>query len=124
MVTALIELGAGVALLCCPSVMVNLLLGSLLGTAAAVTVARLGGAGLFALGVACWLSRSDAQSCAAIGLVSAIVLYNIGAVVVLAAAGVRSQPVGMALWPAVVLHAGMTVWCITSLLRKSASLES
>ena len=41
-----------------------------------------------------------------------MVLYNLGAVVILGAAGIRSQPVGIALWPAVVLHAAMTVWCV------------
>jgi hypothetical protein len=47
-----------------------------------------------------------------------MVLYNLGAVVILGAAGIRSQPVGIALWPAIVLHAVMTIWCVTSLLRK------
>jgi hypothetical protein len=99
-VTAVIELGVGVALLCLPSATVTLLLGSGLDTPAAVALGRVAGAALLALGVACWLSQYDAQSCAARGLVSAMVLYNLGAVVVLGAAGIRSQPVGIALWPA------------------------
>jgi hypothetical protein len=45
-------------------------------------------------------------------------LYNIGAVLVLGAAGLKLRPVGTGLWPAVVLHAAMTIWCVTSLLRK------
>jgi hypothetical protein len=45
-----------------------------------------------------------------------MVLYNLGAVAILGAAGIWSQPVGVALWPAVVLHAAMTVWCIVNLL--------
>jgi hypothetical protein len=116
-VTAVIELGAGVALLCCPSATVKLLLGSPLDTPTALTLGRVAGAALFALGVACGLAQYDAQSCAARGLVSAIVLYNLGAVIILGAAGIHSQPVGIALWPAVVLHAGMTVWCIVCLCR-------
>lgn len=64
-----------------------------------------------------WTNPYDAQSCAARGLTSAMVLYNLGAVVILGIAGIRSQAVGIALWPAVVLHAGMTVWCVTSRLR-------
>jgi hypothetical protein len=78
--TALIELGAGVALLCCPSATVVLLVGSPLDAPAAVTLGRVAGVALLALGVACWLARSDAQSCAAKGLTDAMVLYNIGAV--------------------------------------------
>jgi hypothetical protein len=114
-VTAVIEIGAGVALLCCPSATVALLLGSGLDTSAAVTLGRVAGAALLALGVACWLAQYDAQSSAARGSVSAMVLYNLGAVLILSTAGVRSQPVGVALWPAVVLHAAMAVWCIACL---------
>ena len=123
MVTAVIELGTGVALLCFPSATVTLLLGSGLDTPAAVALGRVAGAALFALGVGCWLAQYDAQSCAARGLVSAMVLYNLGAVVILDVAGIRSQPVGIALWPAVVLHAAMTVWCATQLLRKPTSIN-
>jgi hypothetical protein len=114
--TAVIESGAGLALLCLPSTTVALLVGAPLEAPAALTAARVGGTGLLTLGVACWLARSDMQSRAARGLVAAMVLYNLGAVFVLAAAGIRQQPVGPALWPAVVLHAAMTVWCIVSLL--------
>jgi hypothetical protein len=116
--TALIEAATGFGLIVIPSVVVRLLLGSPLDTSAAVTLGRVAGAALLALGVACWLAQYDAQSCAARGLVSAMVLYNLGAVVILGAAGIRSQPVGIALWPAVVLHAVMTIWCVMSLLRK------
>jgi len=122
-VTAVIELGVGVALLCLPSATVTLLLSSGLDTPAAVALGRLAGAALFALGVACWLAQYDARSCAARGLVSAMVLYNLGAVVVLGAAGIRSQPVGIGLWPAVVLHAVMAIWCVTCLLRKPTRIN-
>ena len=117
-VTAVIELGTGLALVSLPSATVALLLGSLLDTPAAMNLARVAGAALFALGVACWLAQYDAQSCAARGLVSAMVLYNIGATLILALAGIGSGFVGIALWPAVILHAVMAVWCVTSLLRK------
>jgi hypothetical protein len=121
--TAVIELGAGAALMCFPSMMLALLLGPGLDTAAAATLGRLAGVALSALGVACWLAQFDAQSRAARGLLSAMVLYNLGAVVFLGAAGVLSQVVGVALWPAVVLHAVMAVWCITCLLRKPMQMS-
>jgi hypothetical protein len=122
-VTALIELGAGLALPCCPSVTVTLLVGGApLHAPAALTVARVGGAGLLALGVACWLARGDTQSRAARGLVAAILLYDVAAVAVLAFAGIGFGVHGVALWPAVVLHAVMAVWCVTRLLRKPAQI--
>jgi hypothetical protein len=112
-----------VALMFCPSATVVLLLGSGLDTTAAVTLGRVAGAALFALGVACWLAQYDAQSCTARGLVSAMVLYNFGAVVILGTAAVQLQPVGVALWPAIVLHAVMTAWSVTYLLRKPTQIS-
>jgi hypothetical protein len=119
--TAVLEAGIGIGLLAVPSVVAQLLLGAPLDAPVALTVARVAGAALLALGVACWLAASDAQSRAARGVVSAMVLYNFGAMFVLGAAGLGPRPVGIALWPAVILHAAMTVWCITSLFRKSAN---
>jgi hypothetical protein len=110
--TAVIELGAGLALLCFPSATVMLLVGAPLEAAPALTVARLGGAGLLALGVACWLARDDTQSPAARGLVTAMLLYNAAAVAVLGFAGIGFGLHGLALWPAVVLHALMAIWCL------------
>ena len=116
-VTAVIELGAGLALLCVPSPVGVLLLGSPLDTPTALSVARVGGAGLLSLGVACWLARGDSESRAARGLVAAMLLYNVGAVAILAFAGIGFGLHGVALWPAVVLHAVMTVWCVACLRR-------
>lgn len=110
------------ALLCLPSAAANLLLGAPLQQPAAFTVARIGGAGLLTLGVACWLARNDAQSPAARGLIAAMVIYNSGVALILGSAGVRSQSVGIILWPAVVLHTVMTAWCIMS-LRSSSIAE-
>ena len=119
--SAVIEAGTGLALLATPSLFAQLLLGATLDAPAALTVARVAGAGLLALGIACWLAAHDTQSCAARGVVSAMGVYNLGAVLILGAAGVQSSPVGIALWPAVVLHVGMGFWCIASLLRKPTS---
>ena len=113
--TALIEAATGLALMIVPSVVVRLLLGSELDTSAAVTLGRVAGVALFALGVACWLARDDTQSRAARGLVAAMLLYNVATVAVLAFAGIGFGLHGVALWPAVVLHAVMAVWCVACL---------
>jgi hypothetical protein len=114
--TAIIEAATGLGLAAVPAAVVRLLLGAEI-SGASIPLGRVAGVALLALGVACWLARHDAQSCAARGLVSAMVLYNLGSVVILGAAGLQSQPVGIALWPAVVLHAVMAVWCAGCLLR-------
>ena len=121
-VTAVIEVATGLALLLTPSLPVSLLFGSSLDTSTALTVGRVAGAALLALGVACWLARHDGQSRAATGLVAAMVLYNIAAVAILASAGVGSGLVGVGLWPAVVLHAALAVWCIACLRSKRVNL--
>lgn len=114
--TAVIEVGAGLAVLCLPSTSVDLLLGTPLDGSAALAVARVAGVALLALGIACWRARDEAYSAAANGLVAAMLVYNLGVAVVLGAAGLRLQAVSMTLWPAaVVLHAVMAVWCIISL---------
>ena len=117
-VTAVLETGVGVALLAFPSATVVLLLAAPLEASVAITLGRVAGAALLALGVANWLAHYDAQSFAARGLVSAMVVYNLGAVAILGTAGILSQPVGIALWPGVVAHAAMAVWCVMFLLRR------
>jgi hypothetical protein len=114
-VTAVTEAGAGAGLMCFPSILAALILGSPLDTSASVAVGRLAGAAVFALAVANWFARRDPSGPAATGLVTAMVLYNVGTVVILGAAGVWSPPTGPLLWPVVVVHAAMTVWCIASL---------
>jgi hypothetical protein len=113
--TAVIEMGIGLVLVGSPSLLTALLLGSSLDTPAAVTVGRVAGAALLALGVACWLARHDGRSRAATGLIAAMFLYNVAAVTVLMYAGIGSGLGGVALWSAVVLHAAMGVWCIACL---------
>ena len=115
--TAIIEAGTGLGLIAVPSVVVRLLLGSPLDTSAAVMLGRVAGAALLALGVACWLARDDTQSRAARGLVVAMLIYNIAATALLAFAGIALGLHGVALWPAVILHAAMAIWCVTSLRR-------
>ncbi len=117
-VTAAIELGAGLALLVLPSAMVWFLVGVPLGAPAAEMVARVGGAGLVALGIACWIARGDAHSHAVKGLVAAMRFYNMAVVSILvyARSGIGLQGVG--LWPAIILHLAMAVWCSVLLLSK------
>jgi hypothetical protein len=116
--TASIEAGAGLALGCFPSAAVALLFGSTLDSPAAVALGRLTGVALLALGAACWLARGDAQSRAARGLIAAMVVYNLGAVALFTFAGMGLGLHGIALWPAIVLHAAMAIWCIGCLRCK------
>jgi hypothetical protein len=117
-VTAVIETGAGLALLGFPSATASLLLGTPLDSPAAVSLVRVGGAAILALAIVCWLARRDAHSVASRGLVVAMVFYNFTVAAVLALASFGDGLHGVLLWPAVVFHVTMGAWCIASLLKK------
>ena len=114
-VTAWLETITGVALIVEPSPPLSLLLGAALDTPVGLVVARVAGAALLALGIACGLARDDGRSVAAHGMVAAMLLYNVAAVTVLlyAALGLNLSAIG--LWPAVLLHLALAVWCIRCL---------
>jgi hypothetical protein len=114
--TAIIETATGLALIAVPAIVVRLLLGAEI-SGASIPLGRVAGAALLALGVACWLARDDRQSRTARGLVVAMLMYNIVATAVLAFAGLGLGLHGIALWPAVILHAVMAVWCAGCLRR-------
>jgi hypothetical protein len=120
--SAMIELGAGLALLCLPSAAATLLVGAPLEGPAAWIVARVCGAGLLTLGIACWLARGDTQSRAATGLIAAMLIYDVAVAAILAFAAIGMGLHGVALWPAVVLHGAMSVWCVACLRRSFVKL--
>jgi hypothetical protein len=113
--TALLEAATGLALVLLPSVVASILIGAALDTPAGLVIARLAGGALLSIGTACWLARNDEHSVAAIGLIAALLLYNAAAVAVLVYAGLGLRLSGIGLWPAVVLHSSLAVWCITCL---------
>jgi hypothetical protein len=119
--TALIEVGAGLSLVSLPTLAIWLLLGVREPSPEALIVGRVGGAGLLAIGVACWLARGDRGSRSQHGLLWAMLVYNVGACTVLAFAGSMLPMAGVALWPGVGLHAVMTIWCALNLRASAAN---
>jgi hypothetical protein len=98
-IAALAELATGLSLLVVPSLVGRLLLGAEL-TGVAIPIARVLGIALIALGVACWPGRT-----ALCGMLT----YSALATAFLAYLGIRGHWVGPFLWPAVVLHAVITL---------------
>jgi hypothetical protein len=117
-VTAVVEVGAGVCLLVLPAVAFELLLGVSQAAPETTWVGRLTGSALLALGVASWLGRNAGQNPARHGLLMSLLIYNGSAVTLLAYAGLGLSMAGIALWPAVVLHSGMASWCVACLWIK------
>ena len=117
-VTAAIEVGAGLILVVSPSTFTSLVLGVALDSAAALTMARLCGAALIALGFACWAANGEPSSRASRGLIAAMLFYNLAAVALFAYAGVGYRLSGLSLWPSAALHTGMSIWCLLFLSKR------
>ena len=118
-VTAWVEVSTGVALIAAPGPVVSLLAGAVLDTAGWL-VARVAGAALLALGLACWLARNDGRRPATLGLVAAMLLYNLMAAALLVHAGISLQLTAIGLWPAVALHVALALWCVICLKAEVA----
>ena len=109
-VTAAIEAGTGLGLLAAPAAVAFILLGGTLDSPVALTVARVAGAALVALGLACWLARDNGHV-----IVVPMIFYNAIAAAILVYAAVSLALSGVGLWPAIGLHTVLAVWCVAAL---------
>jgi hypothetical protein len=108
--SAVAEAATGLALLIVPSLVGQLLLGEEL-TGIAVPVARVAGIGLIGLGIACWPGPP------LVGMLTYSALVTLYLVYVGFAAGLT----GVFLWPAVALHAVLSVLLGRAWLASEAS---
>jgi hypothetical protein len=51
-------------------------------------------------------------------LTTGVLIYDVAAAVILAYTGLFLSLVGVVLWPAVVLHAALAVWCVVCVWGK------
>jgi hypothetical protein len=116
--TALAEVSAGLALLACPALPMALLLGVEPAAPEDSVIARIAGAGLLAFGIACWAGRNDPDRAGRKGLLLAAFTYDVAAAAVLGYAGWFLSLAGVALWPAILLHGALALWCAVALLAR------
>jgi hypothetical protein len=116
-VSAILEGMAGAALVLLPSASISMLLGAPPDTPVAFSIARGAGVALLSLSAAYWLARNDAFSPAARGLVIAMLLYNSAFILLLGYARIGSGLNGMGLFPGILLHIALVIWCVISLRR-------
>jgi hypothetical protein len=102
---AAIEAVTGVALIIVPRAVANLLLGAELA-GAGIAVARVTGIALLSLGLLCWMSRQDANNAT---VLTAMLAYNLLVTAYLVYLGFDGDLVGKLLWPAVGIHAVLTL---------------
>src|SRR5271169_2341703 len=98
---AISEAATGLILLAYPPIVVRLLLGAEIA-GVGIVMARIAGISLIALAIACW--SGNAAHRALYGMLT----YSTFAMLYLAYIGVIG-PVGILLWPAVVIHAGLSI---------------
>jgi hypothetical protein len=107
-VAAAAEAATGLALLIVPSLVGQLLLGhELIGVA--VPVARMAGIALIALGIACW------PGLPLVGML----IYSALVTLYLAYLGVAGGFAGVFLWPAVALHAVLSIFLSRAWARQA-----
>ena len=109
-VAAVAEGVTGLILLIYPPIVVKLLFGAEI-TGAGVVMSRIAGIGLIGLGVACW--PCEKASCALCGMLT----YSSLATLYLFYLGLGGGFIGILLWPAVVLHAALTLLLARSWIK-------
>ena len=109
---AVSEAATGLALLIVPSLVGQLLFGVEL-TGIALTVARVTGIALIALGVACWPGPP------LVGMLT----YSAAVTLYLAYAGFAGGLTGILLWPAVGLHVILTILLAWAWLKERLDIE-
>ncbi len=109
-------------LLLAPAVVLWLLLGVDSAAREIIVVSRITGAALTAIGVACWVARDDRDNTSQRGLLIGVLIYDVAAAVLLAYAGAILKMAGIALWPAVLIHSGLAVWCAVGLWRDNSAI--
>jgi hypothetical protein len=105
-IAAVAEAATGMALLIVPSLVVRLLLGAEL-TGVSIPVARVLGIALLPLGVCCWPGSTALCGMLTYGALVTLYLAYLGLVAF----------TGILLWPAVVLHAVLTLLLLRTWLK-------
>ena len=116
--SAAVECATGLALIVAPSLVVWLLLGAELSNAAAISLGRVAGFALLALGLAVWPRRNHVDVTPAAPL--AVLTYNSLTALYLLYLGLAREASGLLLWPAVALH-GIVALLLVYLWKKQNS---
>jgi len=114
-ITACGETATGLSLLAVPAISLRLLIGVEQAGPETIFVAQVAGAALLAIGVGCWLGRSDQLAPAQRGLIAGVLVYSAVVAGLLVSAGLFLDLVGIALWPDVAVHALLLVGCVFNL---------
>jgi len=113
-----LEIVAGLGLLVDPAGGASALFGSTMG-GPGITIGRIGGGGLLALGIACWSARKTPTAPASVGVAWAYLAYNVITCVTLAWASVALEGVSLPALGAAVLHGVLGAAVLGALIGRS-----
>ena len=124
LITAAGEGVTGLALLLWPSLPLLLLLGVQDASAEVMLIARVAGTALLAIGLMSGLAAQDAGSPALRAILLGVLLYDLAVALVLGYAGIGLHLAGVLLWPAVLAHLALAIWCGLCLRDTAAATRS
>ena len=113
-ITAIFEGITGLTLLSVPALFIMILFGDKLVEPVGIMISRLAGLALLSLAIIYWFYRNVQD---AVVIIKAMLVYNVAASALLVYASLTGLS-GFGLWPAVLLHIGLALWCIQSLKKK------
>jgi hypothetical protein len=116
-ITAVIEAINGFLMLTLSSLVVTSLFGILQPSSVEIITIRLVGVTVISFGFACWFARNIMLGGGAKGFAGALLLFNAGAAVLLIYANLGLGLSGFLLWPGILFHSLMGIWCVVCLLR-------
>ncbi len=111
--------GGGLLMAVFPSFLWKNVLATTLSTLAELTLSRIAGVAVVTLATSWWVARNDEQSHTLRGVVGGMVVFNAGVVIALGYAGVILRLSTILLWPFILIHLALAVWCFIRLLNKS-----
>ena len=117
--TAIVEAITGLLLMAAPLYVASMLFGEESLGEVALTIARIAGAALISLALACLFSQNSVH---AVNVVKAMLFYNIAAAIVLIYSKLGLELKGIGLVPAIVVHLILAVWSIVVI--RTSSIKS
>jgi hypothetical protein len=112
---AILEAATGLALMIDPAVVARLLVGGDL-TGAGTALGRVAGFGLLSLGLACWPGSDVLRGPAP--AFRAMLTYNVLVAIYLLCLGISGEGDGKLLWPAVAIHALLTLLLVRAWVKE------
>jgi hypothetical protein len=105
-VAAAAEAATGLTLLIYPQAIIRWLFGAAVA-GAGIAVGRVAGVALISFALGCWMGRHEANG--GTSALAAMLTYNLLVTIYLTSLGIGGELVGILLWPAIALHAVLTV---------------